>query len=47
MALRSWARLVVSLSRARGRADLAPIAVQLGRELGRLHGSLRYRVLFP
>jgi glycosyltransferase involved in cell wall biosynthesis len=45
--LRSWSRLVVSLPKARTKADFAPLAVQLGRELGRLKGSLRYRVFFP
>lgn len=44
---RSWARLVVNLARARTKSDLAPLMVQLGRELGRLKGSLRYRVFFP
>jgi glycosyltransferase involved in cell wall biosynthesis len=46
-ALRSWARLVVNLAQARTKSDLAPLIVQLGRELGRLTGSLRYRVFFP
>ena len=45
--LRSWARLAVDLSRARTRADLAPLMVRLGRELGRLNGSVRHRVFFP
>jgi glycosyltransferase involved in cell wall biosynthesis len=45
--VRSWARLAVDLSKARNKADLAPLAVRLGRELGRLGGSIRYRVLFP
>jgi glycosyltransferase involved in cell wall biosynthesis len=45
--LRSWARLAVDLSKARTRADLAPLMVGLGRELGRLRGSIRHRVLFP
>jgi glycosyltransferase involved in cell wall biosynthesis len=45
--LRSWARLAVDLSKARTRADLAPLMVRLGRELGRIRGSIRYRVLFP
>jgi glycosyltransferase involved in cell wall biosynthesis len=45
--LRSWARLAVDLSKARSKADLAPLMVRLGRELGRLRGSLRYRVFFP
>jgi glycosyltransferase involved in cell wall biosynthesis len=45
--LRAWARLVVTLARARTKTELAPVAVQLGRELGRLNGSLRHRVFFP
>jgi glycosyltransferase involved in cell wall biosynthesis len=45
--LRSWARLAVNLSKVRTKADLAPLMVQLGRELGRLTGSLRHRVFFP
>jgi len=45
--LRSWARLIVNIARARSKADLAPLSVQLGRELGRLKGSFRHRVFFP
>jgi glycosyltransferase involved in cell wall biosynthesis len=45
--LRSWARLAVDLSKARTKAELAPLAVRLGRELGRINGSIRYRVFFP
>jgi glycosyltransferase involved in cell wall biosynthesis len=45
--LRSWARLGYDFSKARTKADLAPLGVQLGRELGRLNGSLRHRVYFP
>jgi glycosyltransferase involved in cell wall biosynthesis len=45
--LRSWARLAVDLSKARTRAELAPLAVRLGRESGRLTGSIRHRVFFP
>jgi glycosyltransferase involved in cell wall biosynthesis len=45
--LRSWVRLAINLSRARTRARLAPLMVQLGREIGRLKGSLRHRVFFP
>jgi glycosyltransferase involved in cell wall biosynthesis len=44
---RSWARLVIKLTKARTKAELAPLVVQLGRELGRLHGSLRHTVFFP
>jgi hypothetical protein len=44
---RSWARLVIKVTKARNKAELAPLVVQLGRELGRLHGSLRHRVFFP
>jgi glycosyltransferase involved in cell wall biosynthesis len=45
--LRSWARLGVDLSKARTKAELAPLAVRLGRELGRINGSIRHRVFFP
>jgi glycosyltransferase involved in cell wall biosynthesis len=45
--LRSWARLVVGLARARNRADLAPLIVQFGREVGRVNGSIRHRLFFP
>lgn len=45
--LRSWARLGYEFSKARTKADLAPLGVQLGRELGRLKGSLRHGVYFP
>jgi hypothetical protein len=37
----------VNLVNARTKADFAPLMVQLGRELGRLKGSLRHRVFFP
>jgi glycosyltransferase involved in cell wall biosynthesis len=45
--VKSWARLARDLSRARTKADLAPLGVRLGRELGRLSGSVRHRVYFP
>jgi glycosyltransferase involved in cell wall biosynthesis len=45
--LRSWTRLAVDLTRARTKADLAPLIVRLGRELGRVNGSIRHRVFFP
>ena len=45
--VRSWARLAIDLSRARTRAELAPLAVRLGREIGRVTGSVRHRVFFP
>ena len=45
--LKSWARLVVDFSKARTRADLAPLMVRLGRELGRITGSVRHLVFFP
>lgn len=45
--LRSWARLAADLSKARTKAELAPLAVRLGRELGRINGSIRHRVFFP
>ena len=44
---RSWFRLAREATRARSRADLSPLAVDLGRQLGRLRGSVRYRVFFP
>jgi glycosyltransferase involved in cell wall biosynthesis len=46
-ALGSWARLVVRFARARNKPDLAPLIVQFGREVGRVNGSIRYRVFFP
>jgi glycosyltransferase involved in cell wall biosynthesis len=45
--VRSWARLAADLSNARTKADLAPLALRFGRELGRLNGSLRHHVFFP
>ncbi|HEX6507697.1 MAG TPA: hypothetical protein VF221_08715, partial [Chloroflexota bacterium] len=45
--LRSWGRLVLDLSKARTKQDAAPLVVRLGREIGRLKGSLQYRVFFP
>jgi glycosyltransferase involved in cell wall biosynthesis len=45
--LRSWARFARRLSGVRSRADLAPLMIQLGREVGRLRGSIRHRVFFP
>jgi hypothetical protein len=45
--LRSWARLAFDLARARTKADLAPLGVRLGRELGRVTGSVKHRVFFP
>ncbi len=44
---RSWTRFAVRLAQARTKADLAPLALQLGREIGRLRGSIRHRVFFP
>jgi glycosyltransferase involved in cell wall biosynthesis len=44
---RSWARFMVSVAMARSKADLAPLTVQLGRELGRLKGSVQHRVFYP
>jgi len=45
--LRSWARLALDFASARTKADLAPLGVRLGRELGRVSGSVRHRVYFP
>jgi glycosyltransferase involved in cell wall biosynthesis len=44
---KSWLRLAHAFVRVRTKADLAPLALQLGREIGRLRGSLKHRVLFP
>jgi glycosyltransferase involved in cell wall biosynthesis len=44
---RSWFRMARRATRARSRADVAPLALELGRQLGRLRGSVRYRVFFP
>jgi hypothetical protein len=38
---------MIKLTKARTKAELAALVVQFGRELGRLHGSLRHRVFFP
>ena len=45
--MRSWARLGVGFLHARTKADAASLAIQLGRQLGRVRGSLRHRVFFP
>jgi glycosyltransferase involved in cell wall biosynthesis len=45
--LKSWIRLVRQLSMARRKADLAPLALQLGRQVGRVRGSIRHRIFFP
>lgn len=44
---KSWARLALRFARARSRAELAPLMIALGRELGRPSGSIRHRVFFP
>jgi glycosyltransferase involved in cell wall biosynthesis len=41
-----WTSLLGWLMRARDKADLAKIAVELGSCVGRLKGSVRYRVLY-
>src|SRR5437763_9114159 len=46
LALSEWFSALRELMAARSRADLARCAVRLGYSAGRLHGSLRYRVLF-
>jgi glycosyltransferase involved in cell wall biosynthesis len=46
-AAKSWLRLARALGRVRTKADLAPLALQLGREIGRALGSLRHSVFFP
>jgi glycosyltransferase involved in cell wall biosynthesis len=43
---RLWIGLLLHLTKARTRADLAPLIVQAGLLLGRVKGSVRYRVLF-
>lgn len=44
---KSWLRLARRATTARSRADVAPLVVELGRQLGRLRGSVGYRVFFP
>jgi glycosyltransferase involved in cell wall biosynthesis len=46
IALTAWLNVVGAASRARTKADLAPVIVQLGYRVGRLAGSVRYRVLY-
>lgn len=46
-ALLQWPRLLKHLILARSHADLAWCAGTLGRMLGRLQGSVRYRVFYP
>jgi glycosyltransferase involved in cell wall biosynthesis len=46
IALTAWLNLLVAALRARTKADLAPVIVQLGYRVGRLAGSVRYRVLY-
>jgi len=45
--VRSWIRLGRALARARSKADLAPLSLELGRQLGRPLGSVRQRIYFP
>jgi glycosyltransferase involved in cell wall biosynthesis len=45
--LRQWPRLLKHLILARSRADFAWCAGALGRLVGRLEGSWRYRVFYP
>jgi glycosyltransferase involved in cell wall biosynthesis len=42
---RQWLSLLAGLPRVRGRSELAPLAARLGYLVGRLEGSVRYRVL--
>jgi glycosyltransferase involved in cell wall biosynthesis len=44
---KSWVKLAFRLAGARRKADLAPLVLQLGRQLGRVRGSIRHRVFFP
>jgi hypothetical protein len=46
LALREWFDLLKALARARHRSDAARCAVRLGYSVGRLGGSVRYRVLY-
>jgi glycosyltransferase involved in cell wall biosynthesis len=46
IALTAWLNVLGAASRARTKADLAPVIVQLGYRVGRLAGSVRYRVLY-
>jgi glycosyltransferase involved in cell wall biosynthesis len=45
--LKSWMRLALRLSSARTKADLAPLILELGRQIGRAKGSIRHQVFFP
>jgi glycosyltransferase involved in cell wall biosynthesis len=45
-ALRSWAAAVKQLSAARSRAEMAKALVELGYCVGRVKGSIRYRVVY-
>jgi glycosyltransferase involved in cell wall biosynthesis len=44
---RSWSRMARRAIKARSRADVAPLSLELGRQLGRVRGSVRYRIFFP
>jgi hypothetical protein len=45
-ATREWRDLMTGLVRARSKTQLAPIVVRLGYSVGRLIGTLQYRVLY-
>jgi GT2 family glycosyltransferase len=47
LALGEWSLIVRALPRIRSRADLARWSRRLGRCVGRLQGSVRYRVWYP
>jgi glycosyltransferase involved in cell wall biosynthesis len=47
LALSEWVGIMRELAAARNRAGLARFAVRLGYSVGRLQGSLRYRVFYP
>jgi glycosyltransferase involved in cell wall biosynthesis len=46
VALTAWLNVVGAASRARTKADLAAVMVQIGYRVGRLAGSLRHRVIY-
>jgi len=44
--LRDWLRLIQRLHHIRGKSDWAHWVRRLGQRVGRLEGSLRYRVIY-
>lgn len=45
--LKLWLKWLITLSRARSKADLAKLVVLLGGFVGRIRGSIRHRILWP